>query len=118
MAYVLCVYPRFSCHKLSRSEFPDDIKPVGSIPRQGGRFYWQHISADINKGATMHYVAMFHEVNEGSAIFKSINNPPVSNMAKFINVDSMLSDPHLWLNGEAGKMHRNEKLLSLTLLKR
>lgn len=54
----------------------------------------------------MHYVAMFHEVNEGSAIFKSINNHPDSNMAKFINVDSMLSDPHLWLTGEAEKRSR------------
>ena len=87
-------------------------------PRQGERFYWQYISADINAGATMRYVAMFHEVDEGSAIFKSINNPPVNNMAKFINVDGLPSGPHLWLTGEAGKMLRNEKLLSLTLPKR
>ncbi len=48
--YVPCVYPGFSWHNLSRFEFPDDVKPVGSIPRQGGRFYWQQISTAISSG--------------------------------------------------------------------
>ena len=45
---------------LSRYEFPDDIKPVGSIPRQGGRFYWQQISTAINAGAGMLYVCLLY----------------------------------------------------------
>lgn len=117
VAYVPCVYPGFSWHNLSRSEFPDDIKPVGSIPRQGGRFYWQQISTAINSGATMLYVAMFDEVNEGTAIFKCSDKPPVSNIAKFINMDGMPSDHYLWLTGEAGKMLRKERPLSLTVPK-
>ena len=115
--YVPCICPGFSWHNLSRSEFPDDIKPVGSIPRQGGRFYWQQISTAINAGATMLYIAMFDEVNEGTAIFKCSDNPPVSNIAKFINMDGLPSDHYLWLTGEAGKMLRKEKLLSLTIPK-
>lgn len=110
--YVPCVCPGFSWHNLSRSEFPDDVKPVGSIPRQGGRFYWQQISTAINAGATMLYVAMFDEVNEGTAIFKCSDNPPVSNIAKFINMDGKPSDHYLWLTGEAGKMLRKEIPLS------
>jgi hypothetical protein len=117
VAYVPCVYPGFSWHNLSRSEFPDDIKPVGSIPRQGGRFYWQQISTAINAGATMLYVAMFDEVNEGTAIFKCSDNPPVSNIARFINMDGLPSDYYLWLTGEAGKMLRKEKPLSLAVPK-
>lgn len=117
VAYVPCVYPGFSWHNLSRSEFPDDIKPVGSIPRQGGRFYWQQISTAINSGATMLYVAMFDEVNEGTAIFKCSDNPPVSNIAKFINMDGVPSDHYLWLTGEAGKMLRKEKPLDFTVPK-
>jgi len=46
--YVPCVYPGFSWHNLSRYEFPDDIKPVGSIPREGGRFYWQMLSTAMS----------------------------------------------------------------------
>jgi hypothetical protein len=112
--YAPCVCPGFSWHNLSRISFPDDIKPVGSIPRQGGRFYWQQISTAINAGATMLYVAMFDEVNEGTAIFKCSDNPPVSDVAKFIGMDGKPSDEYLWLTGEAGKMLRKEKPLSLT----
>ncbi len=116
--YVPCVCPGFSWHNLSRAEFPEDVKPVGSIPRQGGRFYWQQISTAINAGATMLYVAMFDEVNEGTAIFKCSDNPPVSNIAKFVNMDGKPSDTYLWLTGEAGKMLRKEIPLSLKIPER
>jgi hypothetical protein len=115
VAYVPCVCPGFSWHNLSRSEFPDDVKPVGSIPRQGGRFYWQQISTAINAGADMLYIAMFDEVNEGTAIFKCTDNLPVSNIAKFAGIDGKPSDTYLWLTGEAGKMLRKEKPLSLKM---
>lgn len=118
VGYVPCVCPGFSWHNLSRFEFPDDVKPIGSIPRQGGRFYWQQISTAINAGATMLYVAMFDEVNEGTAIFKCSDNPPVSSVAKFVNMDGKPSDTYLWLTGEAGKMLRKEKPLSLKLPER
>jgi hypothetical protein len=113
--YVPCVCPGFSWHNLSRSEFPDDVKPVGSIPRQGGRFYWQQISTALLSGAEMLYVAMFDEVNEGTAIFKCTDQPPVSNVAKFIDMDGKPSDHYLWLTGEAAKMLRKEKPLSLKM---
>ncbi|MDP4290711.1 MAG: glycoside hydrolase family 71/99-like protein [Bacteroidota bacterium] len=111
--YVPCVYPGFSWHNLSRLEFPQDIKPVGSIPRQGGRFYWQQISTALLSGADMLYVAMFDEVNEGTAIFKCTNEPPVSKVAQFINMDNKPSDYYLWLTGEAAKMLRKEKPVTL-----
>ena len=113
--YVPCVYPGFSWHNLSRSEFPDDVKPVGSIPRQGGRFFWQQISTALMAGVDMLYVAMFDEVNEGTAIFKCTDHPPVSKIAKFIDMDGKPSDQYLWLAGEAGKMLRKEKPLSIVL---
>ncbi|MDD4921096.1 MAG: glycoside hydrolase family 71/99-like protein [Bacteroidales bacterium] len=113
--YVPCVYPGFSWHNLSRFEFPDDVKPVGSIPRQGGRFYWQQITTSILAGAEMLYVAMFDEVNEGTAIFKCTDHPPVSNKAGFITMDGMPSDHYLWLTGEAAKMLRKEKPVSVRI---
>lgn len=66
----------------------------------------------------MIYVAMFDEVNEGTAIFKCTDNPPVSDVAKFINMDGIPSDQYLWLTGEAAKMLRKEKSLSFTLPQR
>jgi len=113
--YVPCVTPGFSWHNLSRFEFPDDIKPVGSIPRQGGRFYWQQISTAINAGASMLYIAMFDEVNEGTAIFKCTDNAPVSSIAKFAGMDGMPSDHYLWLTGEASKMLKRKKPLSISM---
>jgi len=110
--YVPCVTPGFSWHNLSRFEFPDDVKPIGSIPRQGGRFYWQQLSTAIMAGAEMIYVAMFDEVNEGTAIFKISDDPPVSDIAKFVNNDGMPSDHYLFLTGEAAKMLRREKPLT------
>ncbi len=106
--YVPCVYPGFSWHNLSRFEFPDDVKPPASIPRQCGRFYWQQMSTAISAGADMLYVAMFDEVNEGTAIFKCTDHPPVSDVAKFIGMDGKPSDHYLWLTGQAAKMLRHE----------
>jgi len=110
--YVPCVYPGFSWHNLSVHGFPDDVKPVGSIPRQGGRFYWQLISTALGAGADKLYVAMFDEVNEGTAIFKCTDHPPVSKVASFIDLDGEPSDHYLWLTGEAAKVLRKEKPLS------
>ena len=106
--YVPSVFPGFSWHNLSRFEFPDDVKPPASIPRQGGRFYWQQIFTALNAGAEMLYVAMFDEVNEGTAIFKCTDNPPVSNVAKFVGMGGRPSDHYLWLTGIAAKMLRHE----------
>nr|WP_321000234.1 glycoside hydrolase family 71/99-like protein [Bacteroides intestinalis] len=118
IGYVPCVTPGFSWHNLSRHAFKDDVKPSGSIPRQGGRFYWQQISTAINAGATMLYVAMFDEVNEGTAIFKCTDNPPVGKEVKFVGMDGMPSDHYLWLTGEATKMLRREKPLSFEMPRR
>ena len=61
---------------------------------------------------------MFDEVNEGTAIFKCSDNPPVSDVAKFVGIDGRPSDWYLWLTGEAAKMLRKEKPLILTLPER
>lgn len=115
--YVPCVYPGFSWHNLSRYEFPDDIKPVASIPRMGGRFYWNMLSTAISAGANMLYVAMFDEVNEGTAIFKVTDNPPVSANPEtaFAGLDGKPSDYYLWLTGQAGKILKHETALDFKL---
>lgn len=51
--------------------------PLNAIPRLQGRFFWSQITAAKRAGADMLYVAMFDEVDEGTAIFKVTNDPPV-----------------------------------------
>ena len=116
--YAPCVCPGFSWHNLSRQSRNEEEKPPASIPRMGGTFYWQQISTAIAAGADMLYVAMFDEVNEGTAIFKVSDNPPVSTVAKFVGMEGKPSDHYLWLTGEAAKMLRKEKPLSFKMPER
>lgn len=116
--YIPVAYPGFSWHNLSRVEFPEDIKPVGSIPRQGGKFFWNQLATAIQAGAGMIYVAMFDEIDEGTAIFKCTGNHPVSDVAKFIDMDGVPSDHYLWLTGQATKMLRKEIPFTSSLPKR
>ncbi len=116
--YVPCVTPGFSWHNLSRQVEKLAPKPVNSIPRLGGQFYWDQITTALLSGAEMLYVAMFDEVNEGTAIFKVSDNPPVSDVAKFVDNDGLPSDHYLWLSGEAARMLRKEKPLSFSIPER
>jgi len=118
ISYVPCVTPGFSWYNLSKGSGFEEPKPLGSIPRQGGRFYWDQISTAINAGAEMLYVAMFDEVNEGTAIFKVSDNPPVSEHAKFLGLDGEPTDHYLFLTGQASKMLRREIPLTFDMPKR
>jgi hypothetical protein len=53
----------------------------------------------------MAYVAMFDEVDEGTAIFKCTNDPPVG---RFCTYEGLSSDHYLKLTGLAGRLLRGE----------
>ncbi len=102
--YAPCVYPGFSWYNLKKGKALFD-----AIPRQKGEFYWDLMTTAIESGAKMIYVAMFDEINEGTAIFKCTNEPPVNQPpAKFLTYEGLPSDHYLWLTGMAGKMLRHE----------
>ncbi len=44
--------------------------PYNQIPRSGGEFYWRQAYNAIEAGSKYIYVAMFDEVDEGTAMFK------------------------------------------------
>ncbi len=67
-------------------------------------------------GCKMIYVAMFDEVDEGTAIFKCTDSPPVGSGVKFLGYEGLPSDYYLRLVGEAGRLLRNEVPLSETPL--
>ena len=108
--YVPLVFPGFSWHNLSRHEKGiGGVKPVASIPRMGGRFYWDQIQTAVTAGAKRLYVAMFDEVNEGTAIFKVTDAPPVGKTVTFADMDGQPTDHYLFLTGEGAKLLRGER---------
>lgn len=98
--YLPVVFPGFSWHNLTGAE-------LRSIPRLKGKFLWEQIVANKQAGADMIYIAMFDEVDEATAIFKSTNNPPTAN-GKFIDCEGLPSDFYLRLAGNAGQLLRGE----------
>jgi hypothetical protein len=102
--YVPCVYPGFSWYNLSKRR-----DPFEAIPRLKGRFYWGMMTTAIQSGAKMIYVAMFDEMDEGTAIFKCTSQPPQNQPpAKFLTYEDLPSDHYLWLTGQAGRILRGE----------
>ena len=63
----------------------------------------------------MIYVAMFEEVNEGTAIFKCADNPPICKIAKFVGMDGMPSYHYLWLTGKATEFLKSGKVFPTEL---
>jgi hypothetical protein len=58
----------------------------------------------------MVYVAMFDEVDEGTAIFKCANNVPVGENSKFITYDGLPSDYYLKMVGAGAKLIRGDPI--------
>lgn len=55
----------------------------------------------------MVYQAMFDEVNEGTAIFKCENDPPVG-ASSFVTYEGLPSDFYLKMVGRAARMMRGQ----------
>ena len=101
--YAAVIFPGFSWHNLKRG-----AAPLNRIPREGGRFFWQQVSGAVKAGVRCLYLAMFDEMDEGTAIFKCTTDPPVGK-SPFLNNEGVPSDHYLWLAGEAGRMLRGER---------
>lgn len=100
--YVPVVFPGFSWHNM----YP--TYPQNQIPRDRGRFFWEQIAGDLDAGAQMLYVAMFDEIDEGTAIFKASKNPP-DGKSTFVTFEPGIpGDYYLQLAGYAAKMLRHE----------
>jgi len=99
--YLPVVFPGFSWHNMKRDS------PLGKIPRLGGKFLWAQYTEARKAGATMIYQAMFDEVDEGTAIFKCTNDPPVG-ASRFLTYENLPSDHYLWLVGMGGRLLRGE----------
>lgn len=95
-------FPGFSWHQLKGAE-------LNAIPRLGGDFFWSQVYGASQTGCAMLYVAMFDEVDEGTAVFKFDSNPPISETEKFLTLEESAGDHYLRLVGEAAKGFRGER---------
>ena len=100
--YLPVVFPGFSWHNLNGA-------PLGAIPREKGKFLWTQIESARSVGCEMLYVAMFDEVDEGTAIFKCTNFPPTKNGGTFLTYEGLPSDFYLTLVGKAAVLFGGEK---------
>jgi hypothetical protein len=82
-----------------------------SIPRNRGDFLWKQIAGAKLSGAEALYVAMFDEIDEGTAIFKTANqrDVPLNGDGKFIGIeDDLETDYYLWLTGQGTRWFHGE----------
>lgn len=103
--YVPLAFPGFSWRNMKG-------KDTKQTARNKGVFLWKQLSGAVEAGAEMIYIAMFDEIDEGTAIFKCATEVPVGK-SSFVPVEAGLrSDHYLWLVGQIGEMLRKEKTLS------
>ncbi len=108
LEYMPVVFPGFSWHNMNPGS------PSNQIPRLKGEFLWSQFVGAKSAGASMIYVAMFDEVDEGTAIFKCTNAPPVG-ADPFVTYEGLPSDHYLWLTGQGAAMLRGKLPLQATV---
>jgi hypothetical protein len=95
------LFPGFSWHNMHGGK-------LDQVPRRQGAFFWSQFQAAKRAGANMAYVAMFDEVDEGTAIFKCTNDVPEGGDSQFATYEGQASDRYLRLTGAGAKMIRGE----------
>ena len=99
--YLPVTFPGFSWHN------GHPPAPLNQFPRQNGNFLWRQFVAAKRAGASMIYVFMFVEVDEGTSIFKCTNDPPFG-ASPFVTFAPLPPDHYLWLTGMGQKLLRGE----------
>ncbi|MFY0626737.1 MAG: xylosidase [Reichenbachiella sp.] len=99
--YVPLVFPGFTWGNLRK-----DPDLYNQIPRKNGEFLWRQVAGAKEGGAKSLYVAMFDEVDEGTAIFKVKKEKEVplngDGDFKFVGIEQGAdTDYYLWLTGQA-----------------
>ena len=106
--YLPVVFPGFSAKNIMPG------KPLNEIPRNGGQFLWRQLLHASRSKANMIFVAMFDEVDEGTAIFKTASTASrAPSNTNFVTLDidkdtshemNLPSDFYLQLVGEAKRL--------------
>lgn len=105
--YMPVVFPGFSWYNLRGGV----AAPLDQIPRLNGAFFWQQVCGALLAGAETLYLAMFDEMDEGTALFKCTDRVPVGE-SPFVSFGACESDRYLWLSGKAAEALRGDLPLS------
>lgn len=105
--YMPVLFPGFSWYNLRGGV----AAPLNQIPRLGGAFFWQQVYQSLSLGAETLYLAMFDEIDEGTAFFKCSNRVPVGE-SPFLGYEECAPDHYLWLAGKAAETLRGNTELS------
>lgn len=113
IGYLPVVFPGFAWHNLHQG-------PFNQIPRRGGKFYWAQVANSVSAGASMLKIAMFDEVDEGTAMFKTAPDAtfaPAGIQTLTLDADGAKLPPdwYLRLAGETSRLLRHEIPLSREL---
>jgi hypothetical protein len=105
--YMPVIFPGFSWHNLKRDT------PQNAIPRNRGEFLWRQAYDAKVAGATVLKIAMFDEVNEGTAMFKlAARRKDAPDQGYWLTLDAdgakLPSDWYLRLAGEITRMFHGE----------
>lgn len=105
--YMPVIFPGFSWHNLKPAS------PPNQIPRTRGEFFWRQAYNAKTAGAKALKIAMFDEVNEGTAIFKAASkrsDAPDQGFWLTLDADGadLPSDWYLRLAGEITRMFHGE----------
>lgn len=101
LEYMPVIFPGFSWHNQHDG-------PLNQIPRLKGRFLWKQFCEVHRLKATMVNVAMFDEVDEGTAIFKCTNDVPSGDGVKLLTFEGLPSDYYLKLVGLGTRLLRGQ----------
>ena len=110
--YVPLAFPGFSWGNLK-----GNTELYNQIPRNKGDFFWQQVAGAKMAGAQSLYIAMFDEIDEGTAIFKCLNegNLPLNGDGRFVGIEEGLAtDYYLWLAGKATEWFHGKKEFSFS----
>jgi len=106
--YMPVIFPGFSWHNLRRTA------KENQIPRLGGEFLWRQAYNAKMSGAKMLKIAMFDEVDEGTAVLKVVSRrSQAPDQGFWLTLDAdgfeLPSDWYLRLAGEITRMFHGER---------
>lgn len=102
--WIPVIYPGFSWNNLMRL---CKVDHVTTAPRRDGQFLWEQFYALAQLKVDCAYLAMFDEVDEGTAIFKLSASSWVNDAT--IHRDRLPSDWYLRVVREGVKMLRGQR---------
>jgi hypothetical protein len=105
--YMPVIFPGFSWSNMMKAHGKSERAIFDQIPRLKGQFLWSQAVSVRQAGARMCYVAMFDEMDEGTAIFKISNDPPTGEN-RFVTYEGLPADHYLWLTGQVGRLMRGQ----------